>query len=232
VISRAEDAADKLGIRALLSRSVHDLSGGEQQRVAIGRAIVSGHPVWLWDEPFAHLDPLTRQELREQLHLIRAVQGPTILEVTHDPGDACSGQRVIVLTGSCVAQIGPPAEVSARPNSRGVATSLGWPPMNIIDGPAAPAAGAPGLPCAWGVLPRDIGLGPAPVGALDLGDWDLSRVESPGPRPLWSMLREGCRLYRWANPDEPTEPRVRLHAVRWTRFDARTGQRIPDGPEG
>lgn len=230
--ARAEEVAGWLGLTARLARSVESLSGGERQRVALGRVVVSSHRVWLLDEPMAHLDPATAMELRDQLALLHARLSPTIIEVTHDPGDALASDRVCVLLDGRVAQVGPPAEVSARPNSRGVATSLGWPPMNFIDGPAAPAAGASESVCAWGVHPRDIGLGPAPAGAVDLGDWDLLRVEPTAPRPTWVLTLGGQRLRRWADDGDRPDPRVRLHARHWSRFDRLTGSRLDDALEG
>jgi multiple sugar transport system ATP-binding protein len=230
--AKARKIADQLGIGTLLGRSIDSLSGGEAQRVALGRALVSDHPLWLLDEPFAHLDRTTATRIREQMHLQARRTGPTIIEVTHDPGDALSGERVIALTDGRVAQIGPPAEVSARPISAGVATSLGWPPMNIIDGPAAPAAGATGTACVWGVRPTDCGVGPAPPGSADLGEWELVRIEPCGPAPLWVLARDGTVFRRWPDPGDEPAKRVRLHARRWRRFDARTGLMIDSAPEG
>jgi ABC-type sugar transport system ATPase subunit len=227
-IQRAVEAADWLGIAPLLDRPVSDLSGGEQQRVVLGRAVVSRHPIWLLDEPLIHLDPVTRDQVRSQLHLLRGRLGPTMIEVTHDPADAAQGQHVAVLFDGRLAQVGPPAEVSARPKSRGVATSLGWPPMNFIDGPAAPNAGAGGANCALGVRPEDVGIGPAPAGATDLGEWVLVRVDALGPRPLWTLMRNGVRLRRWAEIDDVSSPHVQLHVKAGClhRFDATTGKRL------
>lgn len=226
----AVEAAEWLGISHLLDRPVAVLSGGEQQRVVLGRAVVSRHPTWLLDEPFAHLDPITRDEIRWQMHLLRGRLGPTMIEVTHDPTDAVQGQHVAVLLNGRLAQVGPPAEVSARPNSRGVATSLGWPPMNFIDGPVAPNAGAGGSPCALGVRPGDIGIGVALADATDIGEWELVQVDALGPRPLWTLIRNGVRIRRWADDGEVPSSPVRLH-VRpggLHRFDATTGQRLMD----
>ncbi len=226
----AEEAAEWLGIAHLLERPVSELSGGEQQRVVLGRAVVSRHPVWLLDEPFVHLDPVTRDEVRWQLHLLRGRLGPTMIEVTHDPADAVLGQHVAVLLDGRLAQVGPPAEVSARPKSRGVATSLGWPPMNFIDGPAAPIAGAGGLPCALGVRPDGVGIGPTPTGGTDLGEWELVRVDTHSAKPLWTLVRDGKRLRRWAEPGDVPSPRVRLHVRPGCShyFNATTGDRIDE----
>jgi ABC-type sugar transport system ATPase subunit len=226
----ATEVAEWLGIGPLLDRRVTELSGGEQQRVVLGRAVVSRHPIWLLDEPLIHLDPVIRDQVRWQLHLIRGRLGPTMIEVTHDPADAAQGQFIAVLLDGRLAQVGPPAEVSARPKSRGVATSLGWPPMNFIDGPAAPNAGAGGTKCALGVRPEDVGVGIAQDGAADLGEWALVHVDVHGPRPLWTLMRNGVRLRRWAEVGDAAPPRVQLHAKPGClhRFDAATGERLSD----
>lgn len=227
-MNRAKETASWLGLTALLNRTVSSLSGGEQQRVVLGRIAVSQHPIWLLDEPLAHLDPVTRDEVRWQLHLLRDRLGPTIIEVTHDPSDATAGQHVAVLLDGRMAQVGPPAEVLARPNSRGVATSLGWPPMNFIDGPAAPNAGAGETNCAViGVWPKDVALGPADAGALDLCEWQLVSVNSIGPKPLWTLVRQDVRLRRWADGNDQAHERVQLHArlEHLHYFDAVTGER-------
>jgi ABC-type sugar transport system ATPase subunit len=118
----AIEAAGWLGISHLLDRSVSELSGGEQQRVILGRAVVSRHPIWLLDEPLTHLDPVTRDEVRWQLHLLRARLGPTMIEVTHDPADAVLGQHVAVLLDGRLAQVGPP------PRCPPGLTAVAWPP--------------------------------------------------------------------------------------------------------
>lgn len=231
--NRIKEAANWLGLTSfLLDRSITGLSGGEQQRVVLGRMIVARHPLLLLDEPLAHLDSQTRDAIRWQLHLLRQQQSPTIIEVTHDPVDARTlGDRIAVLLDGRVAQVGTPAEVYARPNSRGVATSLGWPSMNFIAGSAAPDAGATELvsfPGLLGVRPEDVGVGPAPVGAIDLGNWQLLRVETPGPLPLWTLVNAEMQLRRWAGPmDEPCES-VRLHVLpsREHWFDPVTGKRL------
>jgi hypothetical protein len=100
--------------------------------------------------------------------------------------------------------------------------------MNFIDGPAAPNAGAGGLVCALGVRPGDVGIGPTPAGGADIGEWELMRVETHGPKPLWTLVRNGSRLRRWAEPGELPATHVRLHVRPGClhRFDATTGDRL------
>jgi ABC-type sugar transport system ATPase subunit len=230
-----------LKITPLLDRMPQGLSGGEQQRVVIGRAAVSRHPVWLLDEPLAHLDPATRLAVRDELLLLQDVLLPTIIEVTHDPIEARSlGRRVAVLNNGRLEQVGTPAEVYARPQSRSAATSLGWPPMNFIDGSlAAPDAGAParsfrlhgeGRAVVLGVRAEDVGAGPAPEGAADLGEWIEGRVEEHGVGSLRLMRRDGPVVRRWAAPGEPAgaKPRLWVAADRCHWFDPADGTRITD----
>src|SRR5206468_100459 len=83
--ARVDEAARVLGLTDLLGRAPRHLSGGEQQRVALGRAWVARAAVWLLDEPLAHLDSALRATIRAELHLLRGRLGATMIEVTHDP---------------------------------------------------------------------------------------------------------------------------------------------------
>ncbi|HEY1375216.1 MAG TPA: ABC transporter ATP-binding protein [Gemmataceae bacterium] len=156
---RVAEAARILGLTGLLDRQPRHLSGGEQQRVALGRAWVARAAVWLLDEPLAHLDAALRAEIRDQLHLLRTRSGATMIEVTHDPVEAPAlGQRLAVLRDGQVEQVGPPAELYDRPRSGVVATALGGPPMNLADAVAAGFDGRLALrtPVGW-ALPLPAG---------------------------------------------------------------------------
>ena len=132
---RLDEAIHLLGLEALLERRPFQLSGGEQQRVALGRVLVRRAQVWLLDEPFAHLDAPRKMQLRRNLHLLRGTQPTTMLYVTHDPDEASAlGQRLAVLHAGRLEQIGEPLAVYARPASRFVAEFLGAPAMNLADG--------------------------------------------------------------------------------------------------
>jgi ABC-type sugar transport system ATPase subunit len=220
---RVATAADWLQLAPLLDRRVQTLSGGEEQRLVLGRAVVSQHPLWLLDEPLEHLDPAVRQSIRAELLLLRERLGPTMIEVSHDPVDALQrGHRVAVVSEGRIEQVGPPAEVYARPASRCVATSLGWPPMNFIEGTRAAPGGDGEI---LGVRAEDLALG---SGGIDLGLWRIERVDPLGIAGLWTVKRDGQRLQRWARPGEMTTEMVRLSVARERchRFDAKTGRRI------
>ncbi len=131
--ARVEALAAMLGIGDLLGRSVHRLSGGEQQRAAIARALAPRPRVLLLDEPFAALDPSTRRALRRELRALHEREGTTTLQVTHDFDEALRlGERVAVLADGRVAQAGTPEEVFRHPNSAFVARFIGA--GNVIAG--------------------------------------------------------------------------------------------------
>ncbi|HEX9166086.1 MAG TPA: ABC transporter ATP-binding protein [Gemmatimonadales bacterium] len=123
---RVEELATMLGIAPLLDRSPRGLSGGEQQRIALARALAPRPAVLLLDEPFAAVDPAMRRMLRRELQDIREREGVTILHVTHDVDDALRlGDLIAVLGNGRIAQAGPPEEVFRYPESAFVADFLG-----------------------------------------------------------------------------------------------------------
>ncbi len=132
-IGRAEELADLLGITPLLDRPVRGLSGGEQQRVALARALAPKPSILLLDEPFAAVDPATRQVLRRELRQLHEREGITTLQVTHDFDEALRlGDLVAVLSEGRIAQSGTPEQVFRYPNSAFVARFVGS--GNVIAG--------------------------------------------------------------------------------------------------
>jgi len=130
---RIEELADMLAITPLLDRSVRGLSGGEQQRVAIARALAPRPSILLLDEPFAAVDPATRQVLRRELRELHEREGITTLQVTHDFDEALRlGDVVAVLSEGRIAQSGTPEQVFRYPNSAFVARFVGT--GNVIAG--------------------------------------------------------------------------------------------------
>ena len=130
---RVQEAAGMLGILELLDRKPSQLSGGEQQRVALGRAMVRDPAVFLLDEPLSNLDMQLRTTMRQEiLDLHRRLQ-VTMIHVTHDQVEAMTlGDRVAIMHEGCLQQLGTPAEVYDRPANRFVAGFLGNPPMNFL----------------------------------------------------------------------------------------------------
>ena len=132
---RVTKAAETLQITPLLERKVEKLSGGEMQRVSIGRAIVREPRVFLMDEPLSALDAKLREALRVELKKLHNDLGATFLFVTHDQVEAMSmGDKIGVLNEGRLVQVGTPAEVYSAPCNTFVARSVGTPPMNLIHG--------------------------------------------------------------------------------------------------
>jgi multiple sugar transport system ATP-binding protein len=134
VDKRVEFVAGLLHITPLLDRMPDALSGGEMQRVGIGRAIVRHPQIFLMDEPLSDLDAKLREELRVELRQIQKELGTTTLYVTHDQIEAMSmGDRVAVLNEGVIHQIGTPQEVYVNPADLFVAGFIGLPKMNFFD---------------------------------------------------------------------------------------------------
>jgi len=131
--SRVQDAAEKLRIAHLLKRKTAQLSGGEMQRVAIGRAIVREPRLFLMDEPLSNLDAKLRESLRIELKHLQKTQGSTTLFVTHDQIEALTmADRIGVLNEGQVIQQGTPEDIYDRPATTFVAQMVGTPRINLV----------------------------------------------------------------------------------------------------
>ena len=132
---RVGEAADILQISELLERRPRELSGGQRQRVAIGRAIVREPKVFLFDEPLSNLDARLRVRMRVELARLHQRLKATMIHVTHDQVEAMTmANRIVVLNGGRVEQIGRPLELYQAPRNRFVAGFIGSPAMNFLDG--------------------------------------------------------------------------------------------------
>ncbi|MFN3168825.1 MAG: ABC transporter ATP-binding protein [Phycisphaeraceae bacterium] len=132
---RVRDAAEKLGITALLERKPKALSGGQRQRVALGRAIVRDPACFLFDEPLSNLDAKLRAQTRAEIKQLHQQLNTTSVYVTHDQEEAMTlGDRVVVMSGGHIQQQGTPLDVYTHPANRFVAGFIGMPTMNFIDG--------------------------------------------------------------------------------------------------
>jgi multiple sugar transport system ATP-binding protein len=130
---RVREVAWTLGLGELLKRKPHALSGGQRQRVALGRAIVRDPKVFLFDEPLSNLDAALRVGMRGELIKLHHRLGATMIYVTHDQVEAMTmGDRICIMNGGKVAQIGAPLEVYRNPADTFVASFLGSPPTNLI----------------------------------------------------------------------------------------------------
>ena len=131
---RVHEAADILGIQALLERKPRQLSGGQRQRVAVGRAIVRHPQVFLFDEPLSNLDAKLRVQMRVELKRLHERLETTAIYVTHDQVEAMTlGSRVVVMKDGRVQQLGEPLELYSRPANKFVAGFIGSPAMNFVD---------------------------------------------------------------------------------------------------
>ena len=128
-------AAASLGLEPLLARYPRQLSGGQRQRVAMGRAIVRDPKVFLFDEPLSNLDAKLRVQVRGEIKALQHRLKTTTIYVTHDQVEAMTmGDKIVVMNGGRVEQVGPPLELYDRPANTFVATFLGSPAMNFLQG--------------------------------------------------------------------------------------------------
>ena len=135
VTARVEDAARVLQLDTRLQQKPGTLSGGQRQRVAIGRAIVRKPKIFLFDEPLSNLDASLRGEMRIELSRLHKVLGTTMIYVTHDQVEAMTmADKIVVLNGGLIEQVGTPLELYNRPVNTFVAGFIGNPRMNFLTG--------------------------------------------------------------------------------------------------
>ena len=191
IAARVNKAAQTLQITKLLDRKVERLSGGEMQRVSIGRAIVREPRVFLMDEPLSALDAKLRESLRVELKRLHNELKATFLFVTHDQVEAMSmGDKIGVLNKGQLVQVGTPAQVYHQPVNTFVARAVGTPPMNLIDGQVSdgvlrigggslPVGGAEGRDLTIGVRPENVRLergAPASGRVFDIEDHGVVKI--------------------------------------------------------
>lgn len=135
ITRRVNEAAEILGIKKYLDRRPREISGGERQRVALGRAIVRKPLVFLFDEPLSNLDAKMRVQMRTEIHKLRLRLQTTFIYVTHDQTEAMTlGDRIAVMKDGRVQQCADPITIYDRPVNRFVASFIGSPPMNFMEG--------------------------------------------------------------------------------------------------
>lgn len=132
---KVRNAASILDITPYLERYPRQLSGGQRQRVAMGRAIVRDPRVFLFDEPLSNLDAKLRVNMRTEIKALHQRLHVTSIYVTHDQIEAMTmADRIVVLNGGRIEQVGPPLELYDRPANAFVASFIGSPAMNMMDG--------------------------------------------------------------------------------------------------
>jgi len=128
-------AARVLEIENYLSRKPAELSGGQRQRVALGRAIVRNPQVFLMDEPLSNLDAKLRVQMRAEIIALHKQLGVTTVYVTHDQTEAMTmGHRIVVMKDGVIQQVDTPEQVYSNPTNMFVASFIGSPPINLIEG--------------------------------------------------------------------------------------------------
>ena len=136
--ARIAEVAAMLQIEHLLDRRPSQLSGGQRQRVAMGRALARNPQLFLFDEPLSNLDAKLRVEMRAEIKRLHQLSGITSVYVTHDQVEAMTlGSRIAVMKGGVLQQLGTPDEIYNRPANTYVATFIGSPTMNLVEGRAS-----------------------------------------------------------------------------------------------
>src|SRR5262245_49273149 len=175
---KVKRAAHMLAIDHLLDRYPRELSGGQLQRVAIGRAVVRSARLYLFDEPLSNLDAQLRDEMRSEIKRLHQELGKTMIYVTHDQVEAMTmADRIVLLREGKIEQAGAPLELFERPLTKYVAGFLGSPAMNFVDAQLVGNGDGVALRLGDG---KSLALPPARRAAL------ASRVDQPvifGVRP-------------------------------------------------
>lgn len=160
IAERVHEVASLLRIESKLQNKATHLSGGEMQRVAIGRALVRTPSIYLMDEPLSSLDAKLREDLRIELKRIQKDLGATILYVTHDQLEAMTlADRIGVLSEGELVQLGTPREVYETPANIHVARRLGSPQINILAAGSLGVTEGPSAAASIGLRPEDVVLG-------------------------------------------------------------------------
>ena len=231
-----------LRLEPYLKRKPRALSGGQRQRVAIGRAIVRGPEVFLFDEPLSNLDAELRVEMRVEIARLHKELGATMIYVTHDQVEAMTlADKIVVLRAGRIEQTGAPLQLYRDPDNRFVAGFIGSPAMNFFEGVVeSGAAMAPGL----GGVPVPVPAGAAAGARVEVGlrpnhatidpDGDSHAVELTeslgGVSYVHLNAPGGERMIVEAREDQPvprgTRVGVSFDPARAYLFDRETGARL------
>jgi multiple sugar transport system ATP-binding protein len=201
ISKRVQEIAELVRITSKLSNRATRLSGGEMQRVAIGRALVRRPAIYLMDEPLSSLDAKLRAELRLELKRIQADLGATILYVTHDQTEAMTmANRIGVMRGGRLLQFGSPREIYESPDDLYVASRLGSPQINLIPAGLVKEAAVPKGAATIGVRTEHVQISAANEGALS---GKVHRIERLGDQNHVHIDYRGQDLVTLADPHRP-----------------------------
>jgi len=204
---RVEEVAEVLQITAKLGNKATELSGGEMQRVSIGRALVRKPSIFLMDEPLSSLDAKLRSELRLELKRLQADLGSTFLYVTHDQIEAMTmATHIGVLDEGKLVQFGTPRDIYENPESIYVASRLGLPRINIF--PANLHAGAPTAAVQLGLRPEHISLYKQSGSSEQQDDLSgvVNRVEALGDQTRLHLTVSDQPLVTLVEPQQKMRP--------------------------
>ena len=226
---RVASIARLLHIEGKLNNKAVELSGGEMQRVSIGRSLVRSPDVYLMDEPLSSLDAKLRAELRLEIKRIKDELRATMLYVTHDQMEAMTmADRIGVMNEGRLVQVGTPQEIYEKPADTYVASKLGQPVINLIPGDLLPAQGMPDGTKLIGARTEHLQISPD-----EKGDAQIEWVEHLGNENHLHVAQNGTKMVVLAGPLSPFESGDRvslsLHAPLF--FDA-DGARIETGQAG
>ncbi|PTQ75983.1 ABC transporter ATP-binding protein [Celeribacter persicus] len=201
IARKVDEAAKMLNLTEYLDRKPAQLSGGQRQRVAMGRAIVRDPALFLFDEPLSNLDAKLRNQMRIEIKALQRRLGVTSIYVTHDQVEAMTmADRIIVLNGGRIEQIGTPSEIYHNPASTFVASFMGAPPMNLVgaemqDGTLSfaglelPVSSTLRGPVTLGLRPEDLIIDPHGPLAME-----VELIEELGAHRLLHGQVDGQRL--------------------------------------
>jgi multiple sugar transport system ATP-binding protein len=203
ITRRVTEIAALLHIEGKLENRATQLSGGEMQRVAIGRALVRRPAIYLMDEPLSSLDAKLRAELRLELKRIQRDLGATLLYVTHDQIEAMTmAERIGVLESGRLVQVGTPQEIYEQPRNIYVATRLGTPRINLLPADLLPVDGQPSGARQVGARTEHIRI-VAESGAPGTRPGKVDWIEHLGDQNHVHVQVDGHTLVSLVEPDSP-----------------------------
>jgi multiple sugar transport system ATP-binding protein len=195
---KIEEVARLLHIEGKLANRATQLSGGQMQRVAIGRALVRSPVIYLMDEPLSSLDAKLRAELRLELKHIQQDLGATILYVTHDQTEAMTmASRIGVIDRGRLVQVGTPREIYERPVNAYVASRLGQPAINLVPAVAFRDSGLPREAETLGLRTEHLAIAKGGPGASAT----VTRIEHLGDQSHVHLDLTGHSIVVLADPD-------------------------------
>ena len=243
IAAKVQKAAAILGLESLLDRLPRQLSGGQRQRVAMGRALVRDPQVFLFDEPLSNLDAKLRVQMRGEIKSLHQRIGTTTIYVTHDQVEAMTmADKIVVLHGGLIEQVGAPLDLYDRPANLFVAGFIGSPSMNFIEGrieegvfrsdkglilplpEGFPIARYGGRPLVYGIRPEHIraaasGL-PARVGIVEGTGAEIYARLDCGGEEISCLFRERLNI-RFGDKIEIAINPLCIHL-----FDKASGKRL------